>query len=320
MICVGLKNNIYNYEKIIERNLCRIHESEFCEENKKALVNFHRDCVIHGLSKARIAKYLDTLFRTTRWLGKPFSNVGRDDIANVVERIETNGYSEWTKHDYKVMLKVFFKWLKKVDDYPNEVKWIVTTPKIRSKMPEELLTPDDIRMMVDKADNLRDKAFVLVLYDSGCRIGEILTLQIKHVKFDKYGAVLLVDGKTGQRRVRVITSASKLNQWVENHPLHNDLNAPLWVTMGTNSRYKPLMYRSATDVLKSLAEKAGIKKRIYPHLFRHSRATHLASHLTEAQMKQYFGWVQDQKWFQGDLVDNYCSVLQILKLLYHFLR
>jgi rRNA maturation endonuclease Nob1 len=45
-------------------------------------------------------------------------------------------------------------------------------------------------------------------------------------------------------------------------------------------------------VLKRSALKAGIKKRVNPHAFRHARATHLANHLTEAQMKQYFGWVQ----------------------------
>jgi len=44
--------------------------------------------------------------------------------------------------------------------------------------------------------------------------------------------------------------------------------------------------------LRNLARAAKIRKRIYPHLFRHSRATHLATHLTEAQMKQHFGWVQ----------------------------
>jgi ribosomal protein L40E len=74
--------------------------------------------------------------------------------------------------------------------------------------------------------------------------------------------------------------------------LKNNIEAPLWITIGTNSRYKVWNYGTAKEVLKKIAKKAGIKKRVYPHLFRHSRATYLANHLTEAQMKQYFGWVQ----------------------------
>jgi hypothetical protein len=42
--------------------------------------------------------------------------------------------------------------------------------------------------------------------------------------------------------------------------------------------------------VQQIAKKAGIKKRVYPHLFRHTRATHLAKHLTEQELKIYFGW------------------------------
>ncbi|MCI0564101.1 MAG: hypothetical protein MN733_36965 [Nitrososphaera sp.] len=48
----------------------------------------------------------------------------------------------------------------------------------------------------------------------------------------------------------------------------------------------------ACFILQRLARVAGIKKRVNPHVFRHSRATYLANHLTEAQMKEYFGWIQ----------------------------
>jgi site-specific recombinase XerD len=44
-----------------------------------------------------------------------------------------------------------------------------------------------------------------------------------------------------------------------------------------------------------LAKKAGVKKRVNPHSFRHARATHLAGMLTESQMKQYLGWTQGSK-------------------------
>ncbi|MCW4003687.1 MAG: site-specific integrase [Candidatus Bathyarchaeota archaeon] len=287
-----MKDAIYNYDRAKSRILDRIVSSNICEGNKKALLDFHRECVIHGLSNARIVKYLDTLFRIAQWFDTTFQEVTKDDVADIVQRIESNGYSEWTKRDYKIMLKIFFRWFRKSESYPDEVRWIKSTAKTRNKLPEEILSPEEIMRMVDAADNLRDKAFVLVLYESGCRIGELLTLQLKHVQFDSFGAVLIVNGKTGQRRVRVILSAPKLSQWVENHPLRSNPDAALWVTIGTRRRNTVLTYPTAKDTLRNLAEKCGIGKRVHPHLFRHSRATHLANYLTEAQMKQYFGWVQ----------------------------
>lgn len=59
-------------------------------------------------------------------------------------------------------------------------------------------------------------------------------------------------------------------------------------TVGKN---KPLSYAGARALLRRLAKKTGLKKRIYTHLLRHSRATELATILTEAQMKEHFGWV-----------------------------
>ena len=289
-----MKDEVYCYKRRIESTLRRVKRSSIPDESKKNILDFYRECIIKGYSKARIIKYIDTLERIARDLNKPFSEARKEDIADLIARIEQRNYSDWTKHDYRVILRVFYRWLRNTD-YPEEVSWIKIKKSNNHKLPEELLTAEEVFRLVDAADHIRDKAFILTLYESGCRIGEILCLQIKHVHFDEFGAVLLVNGKTGQRRVRIIASAQKLNQWVENHPLKKDPDAPLWITIGTNSRYRVWNYGTAKEVLKKLVKKAGIKKRVYPHLFRHSRATHLANHLTEAQMKQYFGWVQGSK-------------------------
>jgi predicted transcriptional regulator len=74
--------------------------------------------------------------------------------------------------------------------------------------------------------------------------------------------------------------------------MNDNPSAPLWVSIGTSHRNTPLNYTTINALLRKLAEKAGVKKRVNPHTFRHSRATHLATHLTEAQMKEYFGWTQ----------------------------
>lgn len=61
--------------------------------------------------------------------------------------------------------------------------------------------------------------------------------------------------------------------------------------MDSLHNFKKLAYNSLRTILRIIAEKASIKKKVIPHAFRHARATHLANSLTEAQMKEFFGWV-----------------------------
>lgn len=208
-----MKEEVYSFSRRISDALNSIKNSDILAENKEKIVEFYQECVVRGYSKARTLKYLNTLKQIAKLLNKPFSEVRKEDVVELIRRVEEKGYSEWTKHDFKAILKVFFKWLRQSDS-PPEVSWLKSSsPRLR-KLPEELLTKEDIVKMVEAAEHIRDKALILTLYESGCRIGELLTLQIKHVLFDKYGAVLIVNGKTGQRRVRVIASAPKLQQWI----------------------------------------------------------------------------------------------------------
>jgi site-specific recombinase XerC len=58
--------------------------------------------------------------------------------------------------------------------------------------------------MLDATLNMRDKALISLLYDSGCRISELLTMDRKDLGFDQYGAKITVSGKTGVRAVRIV--------------------------------------------------------------------------------------------------------------------
>jgi len=284
--------DIYNCARILERAYARIKESGIDEANKLQILKFLEDLTVLGFSKPRIIKYAEILLQLAKLMNTPFEKAEKADLFQVVKEIESRDYSDWTKRDFKIVLKKFFKWLRKSEDYPEEVRWIKARVRNNKKLPEELLSLEEVNKMAEVATNARDKAFVLLLYETGCRIGEILTLRIKNVQFDNHGAYLVVTGKTGDRRVRIVSSIPKLSQWIDLHPFKDDPDYPLWISLGTNSRHSILTYRAACEIIRNLAKIAGIKKRIYPHLFRHSRATHLANHLTEAQMKQYFGWVQ----------------------------
>ena len=146
--------------------------------------------------------------------------------------------------------------------------------------------------MANACENFRDRALVTVLYESGARIGELLTMRIGGVRPDPHGAVLTVSGKTGGRRILIVESAPTLFAWLSVHPTGADPDAPLWTNVGWPRHGAPMDHGSVCGVLRRVARKAGIKKRVHAHLFRHSRASFLANRMTEAQMNAYFGWIQ----------------------------
>lgn len=285
-----MTNLIYDYDRRLNNAIRNLKRSSLSSTKKEQILGFVDYSISEGIGEARVQKYIGQLVNISIWLGKPFERASEEDIREVVRKIKTSGYVDFTKAEHRIVLKKFYKWLRKTNDYPPEVAWLRPRGKISStvKMPEELLTEDDIKAMIISAKTERNRALIAMLYESGCRIGEILPIRIKHIAFDNNGSVMSVDGKTGPRRVRLVNSIPYLKAWLNNHTDINNPESFVWI----KSNGELMGYPRAVTVLKNAAKMAGIKKRIYPHLFRHTRATHLANHLTEAQMKEYFGWVQ----------------------------
>jgi len=314
--------SIYSGTTDLGKALARLERDEGVQaENKELIAKFVNAWLAKGYTRTRGVKLVYCLRKLARILAKPFSEATKDDLIGLVGRLEGEKLAESTKYDLKVVLKTFFRWLKGGDDEqtPKEVSWLKPRVKNRShKLPEDLLSEEEILRMAQAATTPRDKALLLVLYESGCRIGELLSLKMKNVSFDQYGAVLRVTGKTGDRRVRIISSAPALSSWLENYEGANNPEAVLWPPRSNNNhdtRFSAV-HASVHKTLQTLAARAGIKKRVYPHLFRHSRATALANKLTEAQMKEYFGWTQASNMasvyvhLSGRDVDNALLALQ----------
>ena len=257
-------------------------------DNNQQIERFLNNCIANGIGKLRVKKYQNLLSKLSEWLVKKFDKANKEDIEKVVKIINEKDYSDWTKRDYKVAIKKFYKWLNGGEEFPKTVRWIKLNSSFKKTLPQDLLTEDEIKRMIQYSSSLRNKAFVMTLYETGCRIGEMLSLRVKNVQFEKQSTVLNVTGKTGDRRVLVIMATPYLRDWLNNHPESKNPDSPLWIM----ANGEQLNNGSVRALLEKIKDKAGIKKRIYPHLFRHSRATHLANYLTEAQMKEYLGWTQ----------------------------
>jgi integrase/ribosomal protein L37E len=306
-----------NGQVVMQRkDLAPMYAQAVPEPNRSALVAFYRSMVTDELSLGRICVVLGNLYRVSIWLNhRPFEELSRDDLAELVERIRhirlkrlakaTLGdvYAEQTVESYKIAIKKFWRWLKNPDaspeelrsaEYPPEVSWIRRRKSKNGLLPKDIWTPEEVNKLASMAGSTRDKAFILGLFGSGCRIGEFLPLKRKDVLFDEYSAQLLVDGKTGSRRVRMTPAASvAMSGWLDVHP-NRSPDAPVWInTQACQEAPKGhLTYDWAHEMLKRLGKRAKIDKPIRPHLFRHSLATHYAPKLTEAVMNEHFGWRQ----------------------------
>lgn len=291
-------DKVHHPSKRLKNALKLLERSKLSKKNKDIIKEFIEACIAEGIGKLRVVKYIFTLKKIALSLNKDFDKVTKEDLVRFVRDIELNDdYSDWTKRDFKVTLKKFYKWLKgNGEEYPPEVKWIKTGKKLNNnKLPEELITLEEVKAMADASVNLRDRAIILTLYESAARAGELLNMKIKDVVFDNYGALIMLNGKTGMRRIRLIASVPALSEWLSIHPFKDDKEAWLWLGSSTLNRNERLSYAGLVKLLKELAKRANVNKPVNPHNFRHSRATELAKHLTEAQLCQVMGWVQGSK-------------------------
>jgi integrase len=189
-------------------------------------------------------------------------------------------------------LKKFFRWCGREE----LVDWF-SVGNVKSKLsPMDLITEEEFEKMMNACTNSRDRALISLLYETGARIGEIGSMRVKDVTFDEYGAVIwLPRSKTVKRKLRVVYSARFLAEWLTDHPLKDDPDAPLWIKLAGNRRLQAMEYPDVRSQLKKIAKRAGIKKRIYPHLFRHTRATRLLAKVPESIGAKYMGWVNGSK-------------------------
>jgi len=287
------ETDIYGTEELYQRQLEYIKKDlngwTVLEKDKPLIFDFLTTTTLEGVGLVQRTKYVYGLKSFTQFFHAPLKSCKTENLKEWL--VHMNGqYKQKTISTRWYALKKFYCHLGQEDLY-TKLKIGFRTKGM--KLPEELLTKQDVAALLRECRHIRDKALVGCLYESGCRIGEFLSRKVKHVVFDQYGATITVDGKTGMRRIRVIESVPLLANWLENHPLRDDPNAPLWTSL--QNRRTRIEYNTAVKVLRDAGERAGIKKAIYPHLFRHSRATELAQHLTEQQLKVYMGWTNSSE-------------------------
>lgn len=265
---------------------------EFTGDNKDVMNQYIRHAQLKGKKYNTIygeAWQLVSFFKF--FDNKNANKITKEDIEKFV-LYRREKYSPTTLHNNIITLRTFYKWLLPDNDFFNDIK---SKPPKNNLPVNELLTQDDVLALVAASGTQRNRAIIMALWDSAARISELLDLNISNVQFDKYGAVVIVAGKTGMRRIRLIDSMPDLQLWLNQHPDRNNHNAPLFVTTKKyDGKYKRLDRHTVSNMLRSVARKAEIKKRVHAHGFRHGRLTDLSKQgFNEMELRIIAGWTKE---------------------------
>lgn len=261
--------DLYNYESKFERWYARFEKSNIRLKDKEAIKRFLLRAKIDGYSYNRRFKYLCCLMRLSRLIKKPIASMSVRDLTNLQLQLST--IPIYSREGHLIILKRFLRFLGK-KPLSDEIRTFDHKSPVTA---EQILTKEEVSLLIENALSIKESVMYCVQYESGMRVGELLKLPRSRILFDDRGAKLIPDDKTGPRIVRIVESVPFLKQYIDK----NQEEYPFLM--------HPTIYGKR---FKEAAKRAGIKRRVWPYLFRHSRITNIYGKIPDQLLKRHCGW------------------------------
>ena len=224
---------------------------------------------IRGLSPLTVRNYSFFVDKFLQRAGKKAEELNEDDAKMYLSEL-FDSKSKNTIMLAAASLKFFYTEILK-KEFGN-----IKMPKKDKKLPE-VLSKEEVKKMIDGADNEKSRLIISMLYSSGLRVSELVNLKVEDINFgEKTGWVR--KGKGSKDRLFAISEG-----------LSTELKEYLGTKLENKylfSKDKPLTTRNIQKIIKGIRVRAGVNKKVTPHTLRHSYATHLLEQGTDIRMIQ----------------------------------
>ena len=252
---------------------------------KSAIMGFKAFLVLErALSENSIEAYIRDVSKLVEFLNikeitKGPTALKHQDIEHFIRYIYELGLGDRTQARILSGIRAFYKFLLVEDLVNDDPTELLEGPKLRRKIPD-VLSYEEINLMLDAIDlsepqGHRNRAMLETLYACGLRVSELVNLKLSQFYIEE--EYIKVTGKGNKERIVPIGSeAVKQNlYYIEHYRNHQKIKEGCEDFLYLNRRGRYLTRVMIFTIIKNLAETVGIDKKVSPHTFRHSFATHL---------------------------------------------
>ena len=230
-----------------------------------------------GLSENTASAYKQDLKLFSEYISShKISEVTEETLIDMIFELKTRKYSTESIARIITGIKVFFKFLVRTKTIKNSPFEQMEPFKVRKKIPEAINENEIQKMLaapdLKKKEGIRDRAMLELLYSAGVRVSELVNLELTDIDLEE--KILRCFGKGSKERVvpvgdRVVDTLAKYI------PARRQFGKKFSPHLFITRLGKKFTRGGIWKIVKAYAKSAGITKDVYPHIFRHSFATHL---------------------------------------------
>ncbi|AZB00531.1 site-specific tyrosine recombinase XerD [Chryseobacterium joostei] len=206
-------------------------------------------------------------------------SIGYENLQEYIFNLSKQKFSERSQARWISSIKSFFKFLLEDEYREDNPAALLEGPKLGLYLPDTLSLPDINRIIAAIEVNTdlgkRNQCIIEVLYGCGLRVSELIDLKISNINFKEQ--YIKVNGKGNKTRFVPLAdyTAELLESYIKEVRSKGKINKKYEDTLFLNSRGTSMSRVIVFLIIKELTDKAGVNKKISPHTFRHSFATHL---------------------------------------------
>lgn len=240
----------------------------------KAIINYQTQLAYFlgakktdGLSSKTLANYNLYLNKFGEFVCKSAENITTNDIRLYISTISDKGLKKSSVQSVINILRSFFAWLTLEEIIIKNPMLRIKSFRIDKLAARHALTIDDLERVRNACDTYREKALIEFLYSTGCRLSEAVQIDVADVDFER--RTVKVIGKGDKSRILYFSVRARLmlQEYIQNR----DGGTALFTC--SRAPYERLGSRSIQITLRTLGEKAGLSRRVHPHILRHTFAT-----------------------------------------------